>query len=181
MKIRVAVFSVLASTMFAQHSQAVVLPDACGNEEVKFAVATQKGHPAPGALDSGKALIVFIETLDRSGNVSFLGGTTTRFGLDGNWAGANKGNSYFAHAVDPGEHHLCVNWQTIGPDGRKVGVASFTAEPGKTYYFEARITQKGWGGGGVHTEESLDLKELSEDEGEYRVKVSALSTSKVKN
>jgi hypothetical protein len=182
-------FLLCVSLVSAVEARATVLPDACGKDEIKFNVTTQKGQPVPAAPDSGKAQIVLIETLERIGNVQFFGGKIARFGVDGAWVGADRGDSYFVVAVDPGVHHLCANWQTIGPDKKNVGVASFTADPGKTYYYQVKITQKGYveapatglgvtsGGGGVSTEESFDLTALSEDEGRYRVKSSALSTS----
>jgi len=65
---------------------------------------------------------------------------TVRFGLDGAWAGANNNNSYFAVTVDPGVHHLCVSWQsTLRMLKKSIDVASFTAEPGKVYYFAANV------------------------------------------
>jgi hypothetical protein len=126
------------------------------------------------------AQIVFVETIDRRGE---MGGTTTRFGMDGKWVGANQGNSYFGLAVAPGEHHLCANWQATGRK-KNVGMATFTAEAGKVYFYEAKIVMKyqrvayGSGIGGGLREESFDLAQLSNDEGKYRVKLSALSTWK---
>jgi hypothetical protein len=38
---------------------------------------------------------------------------TVRIGLDGTWAEASHGKSYFAFSVTPGEHHLCANWQSV--------------------------------------------------------------------
>jgi hypothetical protein len=36
---------------------------------------------------------------------------TFKFGADGKWLGALKGEKYFHAMVDPGEHHLCVKGQ----------------------------------------------------------------------
>jgi len=61
-------------------------------------------------------------------------------GLDGQWIGATNGNSYFYFSVDPGEHHLCTNWQGFSFLGktRAAGALHFTAEPGGVYYFRAK-------------------------------------------
>ena len=63
-----------------------------------------------------------------------------RYGVDGAWVGANKGNSYFAVTVDPGVHHLCVSWQSAlrQIEEEHVRMAIFTAEAGKVYYFAAQ-------------------------------------------
>lgn len=64
----------------------------------------------------------------------------TKVGMDGNWMGANHGNSYLLFTADPGEHHLCLNWQSVFVvRSRAFAMANFTAEEGKTYYFRARV------------------------------------------
>lgn len=44
--------------------------------------------------------------------------------------------------VEPGEHHLCSEWQTDVvlnyPQKRTKAALQFTAESGKTYYFRAK-------------------------------------------
>jgi hypothetical protein len=32
--------------------------------------------------------------------------------MDGAWVGTNQGSSYFFFAAAPGEHHLCIHWQS---------------------------------------------------------------------
>jgi hypothetical protein len=159
---------------------ATVLPDACGRDEIRFKVTTEKGRPAPAAPEAGKAQIVFVETIDKDWTGTCIGcNVLTRVGVDGAWVGANKGVSYFAYTVEPGEHHLCANWQSVlGSTGKDIGVASFVAEPGKVYYFQVAITMKQWSVDGfIHSENRLDLKQLSDDEGRYLVKVSPLSAA----
>jgi hypothetical protein len=118
---------------------------------------------------------------------------TVRYGVDGNWAGANYGDSYFVLNVTPGIHHLCVNAQG---DKKAVGVTSFTAEAGKVYYYEASTTVTRSGGGMVTTHgpngatgtgmapgsvnKVFQFNQLSEDEGKYRVKAWKLATWKSK-
>ena len=65
--------------------------------------------------------------------------------VDGTWVGANHHNSYLLFAVEPGEHHLCTNWQShFERMSRVVGLAHFTAEAGKVYFFRTRVI--GYGG-----------------------------------
>lgn len=149
-----------------------VLPDACGSDAVSFKVkvaeATKK-QPMPPALEApeaGKAQIVFVELVDSSG--IFVTTPTTRFGVDGQWVGADRGGSYFALTVTPGEHHLCANWQSEDKwESSQVGMAPLTAEAGKVYYFAAKIVRNNYNHG---TTASFDFVELNDDEGKYRVK-----------
>jgi hypothetical protein len=153
---------------------ATTLPDACGDDKVKFDVSTQKGQPAPDAPDAGKAQIVFIENENRM--IGPFMYATVRFGLDGAWAGANSNNSYFAVTVDPGVHHLCASWQSVLPMLKKsIDVASFTAEPGKVYYFAADVAVIPVGDNNANY--AFALSQLDDDRGQYRVKAWKLAAS----
>ena len=88
-----------------------MLPDACGDDSVKFDVKTEKGQPAPAPPPAGKAQIVFIQNFEKPSNTWMS--PTIRVGMDGAWVGANQSNSYFTLTVDPGVHHLCVSWQAV--------------------------------------------------------------------
>ncbi len=119
-----------------------ILPDACGDDSVKFNVKTEKNQPPPAPPPAGKAQIVIIN------NAGFA-----RYGIDGAWVGANDGNSYFAVAVDPGERHLCAKYNISAMYPGRVKqetamVASVTAEAGKIYYFQSSEGATGGGGGG---------------------------------
>ena len=166
----------------ARASAKTILPDACGDDSVKFDVTTRKNQPPPTPPAADKAQIIFVETVDKEniGICVHCDQVVTRLGLDGAWVGANNGNSYFAYSVEPGVHHVCTNWSSILKSfSKKVGVASFTAEPGKTYYFQAKILMKMHDTGTTQAgemEQHLDLLPLSEDEGRYLVKISPLST-----
>ena len=168
-------FLILGLALLSTH-QAIctILPDSCGDDKVKFEVSRQKGAPAPAAADPDKARIVFIEWIDKSG--SCIGcQITTRVGLNGAWVGANQGNSYFTLDVAPGEQHVCTDWQSrFGRLKSKIGLTSFPAEAGKTYYYKIKVTLKQIGD---YTDYDLDLMPVSEDEGKYRMKASALSKS----
>ena len=171
-----ACFLLAASPALAK----TVLPDACGNVKDEFDVKTQTVETPLVTPQAGKALIVFVLNMDRHGSIHF-GSETVRFGIDGKWAGADHGNSYFTIEVDPGVHHLCTNWQ-----GKKQASAlSLTAEAGKTYIYQAQIyerTQTVTAGSGTHhsthssTDRNFDFSLMDEDEGKFLVKASKLST-----
>ena len=170
-KLGIAVLCVLAAATLQAKT---ILPDACGDDKVKFEIKTEKDHAAPGAPNSGKAQLVLIEALDKT----FCWGCSvaTRFGMDGAWVGANNGDSYFVLSIDRGEHHLCADWQSVfGTLKKKIGLTSFTAEAGKVYYFEALVTQKQTSKD--YVDRDLDLKQLNDDEGKFRIKASRFSTS----
>ena len=174
MKPTVSALLLAITLAFANRSSAATLPDACGDDKTTFEVKTQKDQPAPAPPDAGNAQVVFIEKFD---NVEFCIGceVTTRVGVDGKWVGADHGTSYFAYTVAPGEHHLCVNWQSmLGPLKQKVGLTSLNAEPGKVYYFAINVKIRNYDS---RMEQHLDLAALNEDEGKYLVKASPLAAA----
>jgi len=186
LKYRLAVSILVGLLTTSAHAGAKILPDACGNDAVKFDVKTEKGQPAPAPPEEGKAQIVFIAAIPS--------GTIVRYGIDGSWAGANKGDSYFSVSIAPGEHHLCAaNLKSFMFPAGFLGTGSMTAEAGKVYYFEFKVTAVGGGGGGGVVaggpsagqpvvggggggSVSADLIMVTEDEGKYRVKTFPVST-----
>ena len=152
------------------------LPAACGDEKATLQVELRKdphasvdraltGHaltdPAPG-----KAELVFIEDADFRQSC-FLCSIATRVGIDGRWVGANQGNSYFAIAVAPGEHHLCTDWQSTDPDLKsKTGLGEIKADAGQIYFYRVRITRTGYG---------LELVPVDRQEGSFRLRSATLS------
>jgi hypothetical protein len=99
---------------------------------------------------------------------------TVCYGMDGNWVGANTKHSCFSFEVDPGEHHLCASWQSSGVFKNSVGMPSFVAEAGKTYYFASDASAEHVKGGGYN----FDFSQLDDDDGKYRVKAYKLSSFK---
>lgn len=113
----------------------------CGPANAKFDISTAKQLPAAPAVQPGKALVYFLQD---DLKYDWSPRPTTRFAIDGAWVGATHANSYFYVFIDPGEHHVCANWQSdttglawIGPK-RSTAAAGFTAEAGKIYYLRAR-------------------------------------------
>lgn len=166
--------SLLPATQALAKSKAI-LPDGCGDDSVQFDAKQEKDNPGLPALAEGKALIVFSESMPNEMKVQ----STTRFGVDGAWAGATKGDSYFTVTVDPGEHNLCASMQSAPSRMKKTftQMASITAEAGKVYYFEAAVNVVGNMNVGIA---SFDFAQLAEKEGKYRIKAWKFATSKPK-
>jgi hypothetical protein len=138
---------------------------ACGPDDIKFDVTLAASPQPVPAVESGKALVFMIQEDGGCGDCYAL----TKAGLDGAWIGANQGRSYFAFAVTPGQHHLCVRWQSVFSRGRLAAVASFKAEQGTTYYFRSRVFGEG-----------LDLDPINSDQGALLVAAYPLSVSHVR-
>jgi Protein of unknown function (DUF2846) len=166
-----------AATAFAQDTlPQAAAQGACGPKGVDFDVKTVNGQTVP-QLEEGKALVFVNEVFKKAPGE--LGNPTIRIGLDGKWLGATRANSYFAFSVDPGEHHLCTNWQSkFKRLSREAAFTSFNAEAGKTYYFRARITYQGFDKAATMV---LDLEAVNEDEGKYLVASSPASSIEAKH
>lgn len=173
------VLLLFAASAYAQDLAAVAATQsACGPKDVRFNVkpdTTQ--HPTPQP-EPGKALVYVVEDLGQcpecTGHAAFLSDVNmalTRVGMDGTWMGANHGNSYLFFAVDPGGHHLCLNWQSAWETrSRAFAMANFTAEEGKIYYFRARVFPG-------KDDYSFDLDLVNSDQGKFLVASSVFAIS----
>jgi hypothetical protein len=134
------------------------------------ATADASQHPL-AQPEPGKAAVYLIG--------SFVGDSpvkpTVKVGQDGAWVGAIRGNSYIFISVQPGDHHICANWQSGFLHSSLFALANFTAEAGKTYYFRVRTYN------GANRVYSIDLDAANNDEGQYLVASSAFSQSHPKN
>jgi hypothetical protein len=144
----------------------------CGPDQVQFSVKTDgKNHPV-AQPEAGKAVVYFFEKDKQEPDFTHVGEVTTRVGLDGAWVGANRGMSYFFFTVDPGEHHVCANWQSSLKRYSKLGAAAtFTAEAGKAYYFRARVQER------KERQPEVRLEAIDNSEGQFLIAASAYSTS----
>lgn len=160
----------------------------CGPANIKFDVSTGKKQiPAP-APQAGKAFVYFLQD-----DLDFQGGIrpTTRFGIDGKWVGATHANSYFYVAVDPGEHDVCANWQSVHFPGslvpkRSTAAIHLTTEDGKTYYLRARDSTKTDHTGGEHdteyvTHAQVVLASVEADEAQVLINSFSFSSFHQKN
>ncbi len=152
----------LAVSAFAQ--EASVVTAACG-PKVDFEVQLDKSQHTLTPPEAGKARVYFIRDY---GVVACLGSCgTTKFGLDGAWAGAAQHNSYFSVSVEPGEHHVCADPST---SRQAVALAHFTAEAGMTYYFRMRSFSGQY-------QQLWDFEAIDSDEGKYLIATYPLSVS----
>lgn len=171
----VAIFFVVCMCAQAM-SQVLPTESACGPVTAHFDTQTVASQAVAQPVE-GKSQIYVIEVFNKV--VGEVGRPTLRVGVDGTWIGADKGNSYVAFSVDPGEHHLCTNWQShLKRLSKEAAFLGFTAEAGKIYFFRARISEHGGSTGGSNF--SLDLDQVNDDEGKYLVASSSSSISRLK-
>lgn len=176
MKFAIALFLLLACSALAQDNSALAKAEAaCGPTDTRFDAHTKSGEPI-AEIEPGKALVYVTEVFEKVPGE--LGNPTLRVGSDGQWVGATRSNSYIAFSVEPGEHHLCSNWQSrLKTLSRKAAFTSFNAEAGKTYYFRARIS---YNSTFRATTMSLDLEPVNPDEGKFLVTSNSASVSQKK-
>jgi hypothetical protein len=185
---KIALVGILFASYALAHAQTAAPQASCGPNETQFetrlskpqsvSVQSKSAQPASQpAPEAGKSLVYVVEVFDKA--VGQFGRPTVRVGVDGKWIGADKGNSYLSFSVDPGEHHVCTNWQSSWKRlSKEAAFTSFTADPGKTYYFRAHIIEHGGSTGASNF--SLELEPLNGDEGQYLVASSAQSISSAK-
>ncbi|HEX3894117.1 MAG TPA: hypothetical protein VHW46_16200 [Terracidiphilus sp.] len=135
------------------------VPPTCGSSGTTFKVALDSNDHTLAQPEPGKALVYFVHDAGMTGGT--LGYPTVRVAIDGAWASANHGNSWFSIPVQPGDHHVCVNLQSSLFDGR-MELMHFTAEPNKVYFFRTRLVMS-------RAVELLELQPIDGDEGEYLV------------
>lgn len=172
------VFLFLASSALAQSQPNSLSPAAsCGPGDVKFDVKLDNSQHSLTQPEPGRALVYVMESFQRPPGE--LGTPTIRVGLNGAWVGANHGNSYLAFPVDPGENHLCTNWQSILKRlSEQHSLTSFTAEAGKTYFFRVQTHVESEGGGSQVW--YIDLQPVNIDEAQYLIATSPLSMAQQK-
>jgi hypothetical protein len=164
----IVLFFVFAHAAFAAASKGVREAPACGLDNVSYSVHLNDNSAPDAPSQPGKALVYFIQ----DGGTGSIDYPTTRMALDGNWVGANHGDSYFAVGVDPGEHHVCATLQT-SLMGQRVELAHFSAEAGKAYYFRTRLILSS-------SVELLEFAPIDSDQGSYLAGIFPLSESKPK-
>jgi hypothetical protein len=166
--VSIMVLIVFAVSAIAQNKPAVAAA-ACGPKDIQFDVERDKAAHTAAQPEAGKALVYFVQDFGRT-NCWGSCGVTVKIGLDGAWVGANQDNSYFAVSAAPGEHHLCAKPQP-GSLRDLVGLAHFTAEAGKTYYFRTRLF-------GGQNQALLDFEPIDGDQAGYLIATFPLSVSR---
>lgn len=167
MKTTMALFAAGILLLPSLAGAAQKLPAACGPEASTLQVKTKKSETPPLKPVESMARLVFVN--DES---HCLGCSTVNVGLDGKWVGGNKGNSYFAVTVAPGNRQVCSYLEGMGYEFRhRVELTELNVEAGKTYYFATDVIHNSNYNAG-----RLRLRALAADEGEFLV-----SQSKVAN
>jgi hypothetical protein len=111
----------------------------CGPLHSEFSVKVDKNDHNLQQPDAGNAL-VYVIVQERPDYALKIGDVTTRIGLDGNWVAANHGPSYAAFAVSPGDHRICVDWQSSLEMLQKLnGAVNLSAQAGKTYFYRTVV------------------------------------------
>lgn len=111
----------------------------CGQFDVK----TDKSQHPHGQVPLDKALVYVFEVERTDAGAFKIGAVTIRIGFDGQWVGANHGNTYFYFPVDPGDHNLCANWQSNpGRLSKLASAVSLTAETGQVYYVLTKVDER---------------------------------------
>jgi len=156
---------------YGQLPEAGRLASACGVQEMNYKVKLDSKQHGPLPIPEGKALVYFLHEAG-SGTSNPVLYPTTKYAIDGAWAGANHGDSWFAVPVEPGEHHLCTNLQSSFVNQR-VELAHLTVEAGKAYFFRTRLVMS-------RSVELLEFERVDSDEGAYVVSVFPMSVPTVK-
>lgn len=147
----------------------------CGPSKTQFSVQSDSTQHEVKQPAPGQALVyVIVQGMPEGGEAK----VTTRVGLDGNWMGANHGASYLSFVVAPGEHNVCVDWQSSLKSRQKLsGAADLTAEAGKTYFFRTEVVMSQ---ATESHDERLRVKAVDKAEGMLLISKAAESTWKIK-
>ncbi len=133
---------------------------ACGMGNPKYSVTTTPTKVVSGD-NQGNAQLYLLEVQDHVALCPLGCGQIVKLGLDGDWVGATKGNSYLVLPISSGEHHLCAEWDWRAWRLHKhLELAKVLVESGKSYYFRVHITP-----GTTETIESYRFEPVNEDEG----------------
>ena len=166
-------FALLTVPAFVQDQAAAARAAAgCGPDKVQFDVQTDKHQHSGSQPEAGKALVYVFENEKRDRDALPILNVTTRIGLDGQWVGANHGNSYFFFSADPGDHDVCTSWQSsLTMYSKLASAASLTAEAGKVYYFQTTVDQRN------HHQPGVRIRPVDPAEAKLLLAASSLSNS----
>ena len=136
----VLVMGTLVTAAWAQDKSTALTQVGCGPDQAKFEVQREAHSHPVGAPQPGKALVYVFGDSQLDNAAIHIGGVITRVGVDGAWVGAYEHKSYTYFSVDPGEHRLCTSQQSSLKSRRQTNASAitFTAEPGKVYYFRTQ-------------------------------------------
>jgi hypothetical protein len=154
----------IASCAFAGDTG--VIARACGPEAVTFDVSADRPKGTLGKPDADKALVYVVQERRLFGGCNKCN-STVRIGVDGNWIGAQRHDSWLSFSVQPGGHHLCADVQASeksqSAQPKRISLTSFTSETSAVYYFRVRTTLDQDG------RATLDVEAINRDEGELLI------------
>jgi hypothetical protein len=147
----------------------------CGPLHSEFSVKVDKSDHNLLQPDAGKAL-VYVLVEERPETAIKIGDVTTRVGLDGNWVAANYGPSYAVFAVEPGDHRVCVDWQSsFGMRNKLNAAVNLSAQAGQTYFYRTLLNT-----GSTNQSPGLWLEAVDPAEGQLLLSKSGKSAWKEK-
>lgn len=170
LRIQVAMAGLLMATSscgYGQDRAAVRASEAaCGPSETEFQVATVSTGTGV-AMPVGEGVIYLIET-------PWAPTVTLRAAMDGRWKGAIKPGAFIAIPVPPGQHHMCVQWQSrLHVISNHLALSSTEVAAGHAYYFLADLAHP-------LGENQVRLTLLDPDEGQDRLARSQIAVAQVK-
>ena len=123
---------------------------ACGTGSANFSAKTdKKNRPKPEA-PAEKALVYVLRS-------SMMGYTIhSKFAVNGDWRGVNRGKTYFFMTLEPGEYFFCS-------ESENQSYIALTVEAGRTYYLQQQVKAGVW-------KARTELVVLDEDEGQEKLK-----------
>jgi hypothetical protein len=164
---RILLVGMLLSVSALAQSTPTRMAPACGLSGVDFDVKLDKSQHTVVQPQPGKAQVYFVQDIGGA-SFDFGGKVVSWIGIDGQWLGMNKNNSYFSVSLEPGERHLCVIDQ-LSSD-HSIEILPFKAEAGSVYYFRERVVLSRFG---IY----LFLDPVNSDEAEYLIGSFPLSIS----
>jgi hypothetical protein len=165
------IFFLLMLPAFAQDNATTTAAlSACAPYNVRFDVKLDASQHTLAQPEPGKARVYFIQ--DKGAQSFGIGAAEeTMIGVDGEWVGANRNNSYFSVSVGPGEHHVCSTVPFYMKETMEL--AHFTAVAGEVYYFLVRVISTRVGS-------CFFLDPVDSDQAEYLIASYPLSVSQPK-
>ncbi len=171
----VSAFSIVSSAQTPAGTASATAPG-CGEKQIKWDVTTDRSKHPVVSPEPGKSVIYFLQD---DSYFQSRPRPTTRFGLNGAWVGATQSNAYFYVAVDPGEIHVCADWQSfvVMNAARTTAASHFTAEAGKSYFFLVRNRAINNNQHGPDEPADLKLEQIDSDEAQLLMSKFGFSSS----
>lgn len=90
----VLLFAAPALAQAQDHATQGLPETGCGPDQIKFDVMTDKKNHPTGQVEQGKALVYVFDDEKRDQHELYLSDVTVKVGVDGEWKGATRYQSY---------------------------------------------------------------------------------------